>query len=191
MPPLIYNFTYYSVILSDINKHLLNNFCCGIDAIDQYVKDVAINDNKEGKGVTYLVVDSTRDVVVAYYTLSSTSLLCMVDNDSDNGHNDNITIEGISAVEIKLFAVNNSYQDTLCHDASLGNKLISDIILGSIIGDIYNITLNILGAEVIMLYSIPSAVDFYERNQFLPLDEYKAFHSDFTEDCVPMYLRLF
>ncbi len=44
---------------------------------------------------------------------------------------------------------------------------------------------------MIVLYSVPDAVEFYKRNNFLPLDEYRSFDDDFTEGCTLMYLRLF
>lgn len=188
MPPLIYNFNYYTVLLDATTEHFLDSFCCGDNLFDRYVKESALKESEEGKGVTYLVIDSTREVIVAYYTLSATSLLYVLDNGSDDENNN---IQGIPSIEIKMFAVNINYQDTLCSSGKLGDQLISDIILGSIIGDIYNITRNIVGAQMIMLYSIPKAINFYKRNNFLPLDEYKAFYSNFTEGCVPMYLKLF
>lgn len=87
MPPLLYNFNYDKVLLDATTKHFLDTFCCGDDVFDQYVKESALKDNEEGKGVTYLVIDSTRGVIVAYYTLSSTSLLYMVDNGSIDDNN--------------------------------------------------------------------------------------------------------
>lgn len=94
-------------------------------------------------------------------------------------------------MEIKKFAVSTNYQDTWIRNEGQGDQLISDVILWSIIGDIYEMAKNVLGIEMIMLYSVPKAIAFYERNLFSPLGEYKAFSSDYTEGCMPMYLKLF
>lgn len=54
MPPLLYNFNYDKVLLDATTKHFLDTFCCGDDVFDQYVKESALKDNEEGKGVHIL-----------------------------------------------------------------------------------------------------------------------------------------
>jgi len=191
--PTIYNFNFNTVFLSNETVHLLDDFKCGAGEIDRYVKEDALNDCMSGKGVTYLVIDNSSERLVAYYTLSATSLIYVEDYDiTDKSNFNDIKIRGIPSIEIKMFAVNNSYQDILLHHEEHGEKLISDVILGSVIGGIYDIAIKILGAEMIVLNSVPDAVDFYIRNNFLPIDEqYRTFDDDYTNDCMPMYMILF
>lgn len=90
-----------------------------------------------------------------------------------------------------MFAVNKSYQDCTYHSEEFGDRLYSDIILGMVIGDIYSYSTGVLGAQIILLYSTNEAVKFYIRNGFSDLGKYTALYSEYTEDCTPMYLRLF
>ena len=147
--PTIYNFNFNTVFLSNETVHLLDDFKCGAGEIDRYVKEDALNDCMSGKGVTYLVIDNSSERLVAYYTLSATSLIYVEDYDiTDKSNFNDIKIRGIPSIEIKMFAVNNSYQDILLHHEEHGEKLISDVILGSVIGGIYDIAIKILGAEM-------------------------------------------
>lgn len=186
------DFPFETKILDDKNLDLLENFTCGHDELDRYVKEDAFKDNSIGKGVTYLVVDKRNAKLVAYYTLSSTSLLFFDDKDISNKKSiDEVVIRGIPSIEIKMFAVRKSFQDVFYKDEENQQILVSDVILGAVIGDIYNIVTSTLGARMIVLNSVPDAVKFYERNCFLPLGEYISLYDEYSKDCVPMYMMLF
>lgn len=193
---LVSSFDFDTVLLSEENAHLLSRFSCGKYEIDRYIHESALDDLKSGKGVTYLVIDNEAELdtnkVIAYYTLKATSLLYIKEPDiSDKKDIDEVRISGISSVEIKMFAVNLSFQDIPCLDESGEKIYVSDHILRSVINRIYEMSIHILGAEIITLSSLPDAIDFYNRNFFRRLDEYRSLDDEYTEDCIPMYLRLF
>jgi len=104
---------------------------------------------------------------------------------------DEVIISGIPSIEIKMFAVSLSFQDVPCLDEFGEEIYVSDHILRSVINRIYEMSINILGAEMITLYSVPDANNFYEKNSFRPLGDYRSLDDEYTEDCTPMYLRLF
>ncbi|KLU60311.1 hypothetical protein CEB3_c31620 [Peptococcaceae bacterium CEB3] len=58
--------------LSDESAYILANFTCGNPEIERYIKEDAIKDSKNGKGVTYIVTDINKTKLIAYYTLVST-----------------------------------------------------------------------------------------------------------------------
>ena len=182
------DFPFESQLLNEDNVHLLENFSCGRFEIDRYIKEDAFRDNQVGNGVTYLILDRRNGKLVAYYTITSTSLLYFDNEDISNKQTiEELVIRGISSVELKMFAMSKVYQDVSYDD----KYLVSDIVLGAVIGDIYHIATSILGAKKIILNSTPEAVKFYKRNNFLLLDEYIALYDEYTEDCIPMYITLF
>lgn len=87
---------------------------------------------------------------------------------------------------INMFAVNKKYQDCYFKD-----KLISSLVLKYIIGTLYEMSINIIGAKMIILCSVSNAVKFYEKNNFKKIDEcYSMFDKVDAMDNIPMYLTL-
>lgn len=192
MLPLITDYEFDTILLKDADVSLFKNFKCGHEEIERYIKEDALNDNSAGKGVTFLIVNKKSRRLVAYYTLASSALLYFKDEDILNKTGiDNVKISGISSIEIKMFAVSTSYQDVKCDDGNGHEIPVSAFILGSLIGEIYNISLYTTGIETIILNATPDAVDFYIKNSFVPLDKYYSLHDSYTEGCTPMYLELF
>ena len=165
------------VLLSNDNKSYLNGFYCGVDSLDRYVKENALNDSENGNGVTYLVKDADLNTLVAYYTLSASSI-------------PNYKQEVLSAISIDMFAVSNEYQDTLFRKDGK-DILISDFILGGLIGEIYAMSNKVLGIKYITLHALLDAVPFYERNCFIEVTEDILPNDSFTKGCKPMVFDLF
>ncbi len=183
---------YTISLLSEDYLNILTDFRCGNDEIDRYIREDALNDMNSGKGVTYLVLNDKKDKLIAYYTLAATSIIYSETKDiKEKNSIDELKIRGFPAIEIKMFAVSKVYQDYVYHSEEFGDKILSDMILGSLIGDIYNYSLNILGIQMIVLYSTKEGFKFYKRNGFETLEKYIPLYSEYTEDCIPMYLRLF
>lgn len=62
-------------LLSEKYLSLIEKFSCKHYEIDRYVKEDALNAQNSGKGVTYLVMSETEDTIIAYYTISATTLM--------------------------------------------------------------------------------------------------------------------
>lgn len=179
-------------LLSENFSSLLSDFRCGNKEIDRYIKEDALNDMRLGKGVTYLVLNEKKDMLIAYYTLASTSIIYSDTKDiAEKNSIDEVKLRGIPAIEIKMFAVSKAYQGYVYYDEVFSGKVLSDMILGSLIGDIYNYSINILGIQMIVLHSTTEGYGFYKRHGFEELKNYIPLYSEYTENCIPMYLRLF
>ncbi|HPD00572.1 MAG TPA: hypothetical protein PLA01_04390 [Acetivibrio sp.] len=179
-------------LLSSEYLSLLSNFRCGNEEIDRYIKEDALNDKESGKGVTYLVLNNEKNKLIAYYTLAATSVIYSETKDITAKRNiEEVKIRGFPAIEIKMFAVSKSYQNYTYYSKEFGPKILSDMILGAVIGDIYNYATERLGIRMIILYSTEEGFKFYKRNNFEELESYIPLYSEYTKDCIPMYLRLF
>lgn len=62
------------IVLLDSKKHQRENFDCGIESLNKYIKKVASQDLKRKAATVFVLIDSIEPNVIAYYTLSSFSL---------------------------------------------------------------------------------------------------------------------
>lgn len=68
---------------------------------------------------------------------------------------------------------------------------ISDEIFANVVKKISDIAATIVGANKIVLYAVPSALGFYERNGFSSFLEYmEPDHTAYLDGCIPMYLDI-
>lgn len=113
--------------------------------------------------------------VVSFYTLAATSIpyedriRCDEEDARRTGQEFDIEICGISAIEIKMFAVDKKYQDVFFEyeDEDLP---ISAWIMRSIIDASYCLMNEVLGFKALFLHSLPEAEDFYKVNGFNPVE---------------------
>ena len=54
--------------------HKRQSFCCGVDSLDHYLHKQAGQDNRKHISVTYVLSKQEKNNVIAYYTLSSTTI---------------------------------------------------------------------------------------------------------------------
>lgn len=175
----------------------------GYDNFNGFVSEEAIEYANNGDGVTYLVWNifcgedgsETRRELVAYYTLSATSIpyIDRIRLDEDEakklGKEFDIQTCGISALEIKMFAVNEKYQDIFYKYE--GTELpISAWVMRSIIDDANSLINTVLGFKALFLHALPNAEKFYENNGFHSVEKnMKPLHS-VDSDYKAMYLSL-
>lgn len=161
------------------NLHLLQEFSCGNDWIDDHFRNTAVSSDRE---VTFLFNNLT-----AGHTAAAVSLSCASIPITSYG----VYVESHPAVEITCFAVDLRYQKLrMSPDPDEG--YFSDTILSHIISDIYQFTSNFCGASHILLHSTDSARHFYERNQFREITEdfYLTRRNYILEGCTPMMFVL-
>lgn len=187
------------------HQDLLSEFCAGTgyDNFNDFVSEEAVEYANNGDGVTYLVwnifcgeddVEIKRDLV-AYYTLAATSIpyIDRIRLDEEEaellGKEFDIQTCGISALEIKLFAVNEKYQDVFYEYKGI-ELPVSAWVMRSII-DYANSLINmVLGFKAIFLHALPNAEKFYENNGFHPVEvNMKPLHC-VDSDYQAMYLSL-
>ena len=145
----------------------INNFDCGHRVFNDYLL------HDDDISVIHYVLDVNSDELIAYFALATSALL--VGDPSD--------LKGSPAIELKMFALDKKYR---------GSGL-AQSLLEKIVDLIIYYSSNYIGAEAILLYSVPvdHVLRLYEQNGFEYIDNYlNAFRSEFTEGCIPMVREL-
>ncbi len=198
------------VILLDESSY--QDFSSEIQAFDagieyknfnEFIRDEAIDYRDCGDGVSYLVLNYIYDVqgtikereIVAFYTLSATSIpyedrIRLEEEEAkESGSEFDIQICGISAVEIKMFAVSQKYQD-LFFEYEGQDLPISAWIMKNIISYVNSLLDHVIGLKAVFLHSVPEAEKFYEQNGFHCMKEnMRPLHS-IDSEFTAMYLSL-
>lgn len=132
-----------------------------------------------GDGVTYVVWNVMYDEnkneikreIVSYYTLAATAIpyedrIRLEEEEAKTiGEEFDIQICGISALEIKMFAVDEKYQDVF-YEFDGEDLPISAWIMRNIIDYANSLANEVLGFKALFLHSLPDAEKFYILNGF-------------------------
>jgi hypothetical protein len=100
-------------------------------------------------------------------------------------------VKGLPAVEIKMFALDNEYQD-MSYSEDYDDGTFSDYLFLKLIQDIREMSENSLGIKFIILSSVPKAIKFYkDRHYFLEYEDYMInMYDSFSEGCTPLYMAI-
>lgn len=163
-----------------INKsHMIKNFRCGLESLDEYIQKCAIKETSNGEAITKVVI-GTEGNIIGYYTICCSAMV-----DTSNG----IT-EYIPAIELKMFAINDIFRGSMYPDEILNDYKYSEVVLWKAIEDMDSIRKEHIGAKHIVLYSVPHAVKLYENNGFEEFTEYMVRSNElFLKGCTPMFLK--
>lgn len=146
---------------------------------NELINKEAVNYKNDGEGVTYVVWNVLYDKnnkelkrdIVSYYTLAATAIpyedRIRLDKEEAKvlGEEFDIEICGISAIEIKMFAVDERYQDVF-YEYEGENLPVSAWIMRSIIDYTYSLMNEVVGVKALFLHSLPEAEKFYKANGF-------------------------
>ncbi len=146
---------------------------------NEFINKEAVNYKNDGEGVTYVVWNVLYDKnnkelkrdIVSYYTLAATAIpyedRIRLDKEEAKvlGEEFDIEICGISAIEIKMFAVDERYQDVF-FEYEGENLPVSAWIMRSIIDYTYSLMNEVVGVKALFLHSLPEAEKFYKANGF-------------------------
>lgn len=168
----------YSVeYLSPDNAKLLGDFSCGNKSIDDYLQKTALIDTHN---VCYLCRDTKTNKLLGFASLACSGIYYKVQD----------VIETIPAIKISYFAVEQEIQKLL-YDADDLHYYFSDMFFFDIVNKCREISDQHLGAAYIILYAVPDAKHFYERNLFQNYTEYmQKDHTRYLHGCIPMYMEL-
>lgn len=160
---------------------LVEDFTCGNEEIDKYLKSKAIDDMECGNNFTRIIVNNDNNELIGYYSINCTSIVM-----------ENYNHKYFSpAIEIKMFALSEKYQGMKFSKDDEDDDMFSDQILCEIINKIVEITELHISARSIILYSVPKAKNFYLRNDFELFSEYMISSDDlYVKDCIPMWFEL-
>ena len=131
-------------------------------SIGEYLVNDAYEDQKSGKGMTYLIINKDSNKVIAFFTISTASLMILLEHDGDERSNADLIIENfisIPSVKIDYFAVDVDYQDLFFEDLPLSAHIFNTIIF-----ILCNMSNTKIGFQAIFLYSLESSKKFYVRN---------------------------
>lgn len=174
----------------------------GYENFNDFMSEEAVEYKNAGDGVTYVVWNVMYDKnnneirrdVVSYYTLAATAIpyedrIRLEEETKATGEEFDTEICGISAIEIKMFAVNEKYQDVFFEYE--GEDLpISAWIMRSIIDFAYSLMNEVIGFKALFLHSLPEAEKFYKANGFNAMEiNMQPLHC-FDSEYKAMYLTL-
>ena len=156
---------------------IFSYFTCGQEPIDRYFHTRAACD--------------MQNVFYAYRCgedVAGIAAVCCAGIHLDNADR----IQLIPAVKIDYFAVAETYQHTPYPGTEQEDRfLVSDAFLCELIQAIRRISETAVGATHIVLYAVPTARHFYERNFFSDFAEFmKPENYAYLDGCVPMYMSL-
>lgn len=169
--------------ISPDDEKSLGDFDCGNESINEYL----ITTRKHEKvGVTYLIKDTVDFDIIGFVTISCSGIRYAPDSK---------WAETKPAIMVNYFALRTEYHGLPFSRASEIDKndvfLFSDIVLSDVIKMCIEISEQRIGADYIILYSVPEKVNFYKRNLFEDYIQYM--NKDYTrylDGCVPMYLTI-
>ena len=180
-------FTLEHLTDSEENRRLICNFASGNNAfgLEQYLKDLALEDENLWESRTYLVKDSfTRDLA-CYFSLRT----CLVPLSIGNGKF--FTVPG---VELANFAVNEAYRQAEREKGRVTKK-IGAYVFSQFILPISRHVAEFVGAKWLCIYAIPEAklLEYYSRLGFRRLDRqqedfvYGHVKPEYDQNCIFMY----
>lgn len=175
----------------------------GYSNFNEFLKDDALDFRKDGEGVTHVILDSILDdegneieqKVVAFVTFMATAIPFedRIRNDEEEykktGKKYNSETLGVSAVEIRMFAVDVDYQDVF-YEFDGTDLPIAAWIMRLIVLMLDNLIREVIGFKVVYLHSLPEDIDFYKRNGFEKVKKNMQPLYSVDEDYTPMFLTL-
>ncbi len=169
-------------LLREENRHYTDGFSYGNKSIDSYFRSKALSDKTS---VTYLYIDTDADELISCVTVACSAIF----NEEDDQEEQQFSTI-LSAMEIKYFATNKTYQH-IPYSEDDKNISLSDMMFDFMLQTLKDISQNVIGAAKIVLYSVKRAVSFYERHDFK--DFGNTMYGDrgyYVSGCKPMYLDL-
>lgn len=167
-------------VVSEESASIFSGFTSGSPEIDRYFREDAASDPRN---VCYAFYNQKNGDVIGLAALCCSGI----------NLNDAKLVELIPSIKIDYFAVSEKYQDIELSgsDDPEERYFVSDAFLSFLIKEIREITESYLGATHIVLYSVPDAVHFYERNLFGDFEEFmKPEQYRYLDGCKPMYMAL-
>lgn len=149
---------YTVAVMSPDDDELLGDFDCGNEIMNDYFNSKCKNDTD---CVTYIFKQDDTNKIIGFASLCCSSIKYEYQKVS----------QSLPSIEIKYFAILAELQK-LVYDTKDKHFYFSDMMLVEVIKICRNISDNIIGAQYILLYSVPNALKFYKRNGFENYSEY-------------------
>ncbi|MBM7835717.1 hypothetical protein [Clostridium sardiniense] len=174
----------YEVILLDeksFREYAIDQFDCASENINTYIKETALKDYFNNKGVTKIIINSDNKEIIGFYTLSTTALI--YESNNKNHY--------LPSIEIKFFAIDKEYQGLKYDESEEELNNFSNMMFFDILSSIRKISEEVCGVHNIILYSVAKAYNFYNRHGFKDFNEYmKRDEGKYIKDCIPLYMLI-
>lgn len=132
--------------------HVVNEFSCGKETLDDFIKNKALKNRRNKASTTYVVCKHDSNVVIGYFALASG---CVVRDEAPKSMQRNMPRE-IPAVVLGRLAI-----DWRRQGQGLGEALLQDAFERALVAS------NTIGAAVMLLHAIDiAAADFYRKHGF-------------------------
>lgn len=153
-------------------------FHCGDESINKIFR----KDTDKIHATTYIFTDTESEKIISFVSFCASSI--QVRNKRG--------LFSLPAVELKLFGVDKEYQHK---SIMIGNREVkySEFTFLWLISYLIKEIKPLLNVEYLILHSVPNenTLKFYEKMGMQRIDENQSVHdSDFSRDCIPMYLKL-
>lgn len=168
--------------LDTTTDYYLEDFDCGNETINNYIREKAINDVEI---VAYLSIDKNQDKLISFLAISCSGILTDVNGDKPYQYI-------VPAIEVKYFAVNTVYQHLRSKDDDNDSMhTLSYKLFLYYVNELNKMSKEVCGANKIILYSVEKAYNFYVKCLFEDFAEYMIRDSHpYTETCKPMFVSL-
>ena len=94
--------------LSDFNAHYLNNFSCHIQDLEDFLKEDALVQQKEGVNITYLWLSNADKTILSYVTICTDSINLHGEK-REEMHQIGIGYKSLPAIKIARMAVHKNF----------------------------------------------------------------------------------
>lgn len=138
--------------IEEVESMALQEFSCGIDELDTYLKEYAKQNHKKCIGKSFIAIKENR--VIGYYTLS---MACIEFNEVPEGYNRGIPKYPVPVAKIGRLAV----------DAQFQGKKIGTALLIDALKKILEATKTVAAYAVVVDAKNDSAKRFYEGFGFM------------------------
>ncbi len=145
----------YTICLLDKKKHDVDDFACGTDALDVYLKEKASQEVKKKVAAVYIITEKAVKRSIGYYTLSSCSIA--LTNLPETVTRKLPKYNALPAVLIGRLAVDKKFQ----------GKRIGEYLLLDALSRSYLLSRQIGSFAVIVDAKNEKSKSFYERYGFL------------------------
>ena len=161
-------------------EELLRQYPSANTEMDDYVVECAVKDKFEGKSITFLFLNEEQNYLYGYYSLFATSVI--------NPRDESGEMVGTSAVEVKLFAINEQLSGKICESFTDEEReyTISDILLMYVMGQVKTYSEEFMGISALVLKSTRKALNFYKRNNFVEIEKLMLPYDKMADQCVEM-----
>lgn len=182
------NLEYVKLDSKCVSRDVLQTFDCGHPDFNEFLVDGAESFADDGKGVTYILVDSSEfaneriTAIFAFATIQTASLQYVDDEER---------LRSVPSIEIKYFAIAKRFQKVSA-DPIDGKKYYSTLFFEWFLADLYHMSTAVIGFRAIFLRANENGEKLYRRKNFMDATKYSI---PFDDDdplgkCLPMCLMV-